>query len=152
MRNTRIPRTNGNGGKGFEEGRILTEVNRYAAYQKEPEEPYVGSPHYPAKIYNSWDPNWRGFVGTTLIMAIEEYPSIISKPTQKLILQSLYNTTKGDEYRFGNTDNTKDNLYPAYSNPVSGRTTQIRTVLTFSSQSCVPSCQDGLVVASTKRT
>ncbi|KAJ4129575.1 hypothetical protein NW754_003857 [Fusarium falciforme] len=89
----------------------------YATYQKEPEEPYVGSPHYPAKIYNSWDPNWRGFVGTTLIMAMEEYSAIISKSTQKLILQSLYNTTKGDEYRFGNTDNTKDNLYPAYSNP-----------------------------------
>ncbi|RSL40068.1 hypothetical protein CEP53_013610 [Fusarium sp. AF-6] len=89
----------------------------YGTYQKEPEEPYVGSSHYPAKIYNSWDPNWRGFVGTTLIMAMEEYSAIISKSTQKLILQSLYNTTKGDEYRFGNTDNTKDNLYPAYSNP-----------------------------------
>ncbi|EEU35671.1 uncharacterized protein NECHADRAFT_97902 [Fusarium vanettenii 77-13-4] len=115
------------GDDGTEAEKIITNVIHaqyeepkdewYATYQKEPEEPYVGSPHYPAKIYNSWDPNWRGFVGTTLIMAMEEYSAIISKSTQKLILQSLYNTTKGDEYRFGNTDNTKDNLYPAYSNP-----------------------------------
>ncbi|KAM5358458.1 hypothetical protein ACJZ2D_015272 [Fusarium nematophilum] len=89
----------------------------YATYQQEPEEPYVGSPAYPPKIYGSWDPNWRGFVGTTLIMAIEEYSHLITKSTQRLILQSLYNTTKGDEYRFGHTDPTQDNLYPAYSNP-----------------------------------
>lgn len=127
-------------------------MNRYATYQKEPEEPYVGSPHYPAKIYNSWDPNWRGFVGTTLIMAMEEYSAIISKSTQKLILQSLYNTTKGDEYRFGNTDNTKDNLYPAYSNPVSGRMVRGRIMLIPPSQSCVPSYQAGPAVVSTKRT
>ncbi|KAM5343733.1 hypothetical protein ACJ41O_012270 [Fusarium nematophilum] len=89
----------------------------YATYQKEPEEPYVGSDPYPATIYGTWDPNWRGFIGTTLIIAMEEYSSLLSKPTQKLILQSLYNATKGDEYRFGNLDNKKDNLYPAYSNP-----------------------------------
>ncbi|KAM0419054.1 hypothetical protein ACHAPT_011993 [Fusarium lateritium] len=89
----------------------------YATYQQEPEEPYVGSPAYQPKIYGSWDPNWRGFVGTTLIIAMEEYSRVISKPTQQLILQSLYNATKGDEYRFGHTDATKDNLYPAYSNP-----------------------------------
>ncbi|KAI5926416.1 hypothetical protein F4810DRAFT_725070 [Camillea tinctor] len=89
----------------------------YADYQKEPEEPYVGTEVYPASIYNSWDPNWRGFVGTTLIMVMEEYAHLISAPTQELVLQSLFNATKGDEYRFGNLDKDKDNLYPAYSNP-----------------------------------
>ncbi|KAI0603160.1 hypothetical protein F4775DRAFT_15702 [Biscogniauxia sp. FL1348] len=89
----------------------------YADYQQEPEEPYVGAEVYPASIYGSWDPNWRGFVGTTLIMAMEEYAHLISRPTQDLILQSLYNATKGDEYRFGNLDKGKDNLYPSYSNP-----------------------------------
>jgi hypothetical protein len=93
--------------------------HRYGDYQQEPEEPYVGSPAYPPKIYGSWDPNWRGFVGTTLVMCMEEFPHLLSKSTQSLILQSLHNATKGDEYRFGNIDNTKDNLYPAYSNPVS---------------------------------
>ncbi|OHW98249.1 hypothetical protein CSPAE12_03031 [Colletotrichum incanum] len=87
----------------------------YGDYQKYPEEPYVGSPHYLGSIYNSWDPNWRGFVGTTLVMALEEFPHLLSNDTQDLILQSLYNTTKGDEYRVGGVDD--DNLYPAYSNP-----------------------------------
>ncbi|KAK2031077.1 hypothetical protein LX32DRAFT_557753, partial [Colletotrichum zoysiae] len=87
----------------------------YGDYQMYPEQPYVGSPHYLGSIYNSWDPNWRGFIGTTLIMALEEFPHLLSNDTQDLILQSLYNTTKGDEYRVGGVDD--DNLYPSYSNP-----------------------------------
>ena len=99
----------------------------YGDYQQEPEEPYVGSEAYPPKIYGSWDPNWRGFVGTTLVMAMEEFPHLLSKGMQKLILESLHNATKGDEYRFGNIDNTKDNLYPAYSNPVRTQATDATT-------------------------
>ncbi|KAF4847491.1 hypothetical protein CGCSCA4_v005601 [Colletotrichum siamense] len=87
----------------------------YGDYQKYDGEPYVGSEKYPGSIYNSWDPNWRGFVGTTLIMALEEFPHLLSNDTQDLILASLHNTTKGDEYRVGGVDD--DNLYPAYSNP-----------------------------------
>ncbi|KAI8244625.1 hypothetical protein K4K57_002095 [Colletotrichum sp. SAR 10_99] len=87
----------------------------YGDYQKYNGEPYVGSENYPSSIYNSWDPNWRGFVGTTLIMALEEFPHLLSNDTQDLILASLHNTTKGDEYRVGGVDD--DNLYPAYSNP-----------------------------------
>ncbi|KAI8267043.1 hypothetical protein K4K58_008943 [Colletotrichum sp. SAR11_239] len=87
----------------------------YGDYQKYDGEPYVGSENYPGSIYNSWDPNWRGFVGTTLIMALEEFPHLLSNDTQDLILASLHNTTKGDEYRVGGVD--EDNLYPAYSNP-----------------------------------
>lgn len=93
-------------------------TNRYGDYQKYPEEPYVGSAAYPASIYNSWDPNWRGFVGTTLILAIEEFSDLLSKNTQELILESLYNTTIGDSYRFGSLEPGKDNLFPSYSNPV----------------------------------
>jgi hypothetical protein len=90
---------------------------RYGDYQKYPEEPYVGSPVYAPDIYNSWDPNWRGFIGTTLIIAMEEYEHLLSEETKGLVLDSLYNATKGDEYRVGGVDD--DNLYPAYSNPVS---------------------------------
>lgn len=90
--------------------------SRYGDYQKYPEEPYVGTSVYPADIYNSWDPNWRGFIGTTLIIAFEEYGHLLSDPTKDLMLGSLYNATKGDEYRVGGVDD--DNLYPAYSNPV----------------------------------
>ncbi|OHE97741.1 hypothetical protein CORC01_06946 [Colletotrichum orchidophilum] len=87
----------------------------YGDYQMYDGQPYVGSAHYAESIYNSWDPNWRGFVGTTLVMALEEFPHLLSNDTQELILESLYNTTKGDTYRVGGVDD--DNLYPAYSNP-----------------------------------
>jgi hypothetical protein len=87
----------------------------YGDYQQEPEEPYVGSPNYKAKIYGSFDPNWRGFVGTTFIMAVEEFGHLLSNGTTKLILESLRNATVGDSYRVGGVDD--DNLYPSYSNP-----------------------------------
>lgn len=90
---------------------------RYGDYQKEPEEPTVGSAAYPENIYNSWDPNWRGFIGTAFIVGLEEFPDLITPSFTALILESLYNNTKGDEYRVGGVDN--DNLYPAYTNPVS---------------------------------
>ena len=95
----------------------VLKMHRYGDYQKYPEEPYVGSSVYPADIYDSWDPNWRGFIGTTLIIAFEEYGHLLSGPTKDLMLESLHNATKGDEYRVGGVDD--DNLYPAYSNPVS---------------------------------
>ncbi|KAH7148248.1 hypothetical protein EDB81DRAFT_688108 [Dactylonectria macrodidyma] len=89
----------------------------YGDYQKEPEEPYVGSAAYPASIYNSWDPNWRGFVGTTFVLALEEFGDLLDKKTQKLMLDSLHKAVVGDSYRFGHLDPKLDNLYPAYSNP-----------------------------------
>ncbi|KAI0010741.1 hypothetical protein F4779DRAFT_283762 [Xylariaceae sp. FL0662B] len=87
----------------------------YGDYQVYPEEPLVGSPHYAPSIYSSWDPNWRGFVGTTLIMIIEEFSALLSDDTQQLILDSLATAAVGDSYRNGGVDG--DNLYPAYSNP-----------------------------------
>lgn len=83
-----------------------------------PEQPYVGSPAYSPSLYGTWDPNWRGFIGTTFIVALEEFPNLISDATQNLMLRSLYNATKGDEYRFGSLEPGSDNLFPAYSNPV----------------------------------
>jgi hypothetical protein len=87
----------------------------YGDYQQEPEEPYVGSPNYPSHIYGSFDPNWRGFVGTTFVMAIEEFGALLSDAAQDLILESLVNATVGDSYRVGGVDD--DNLYASYSNP-----------------------------------
>ncbi|KAL2066155.1 hypothetical protein VTL71DRAFT_2226 [Oculimacula yallundae] len=87
----------------------------YGDYQVEPEEPTVGTSVYPAKIYNSWDPNWRGFVGTAFIVGLEEFGHLITPNVTTLLLESLYNATKGDEYRVGGVDD--DNLYPAYTNP-----------------------------------
>ncbi|PNS18465.1 hypothetical protein CAC42_6282 [Sphaceloma murrayae] len=87
----------------------------FGTYQKYPEEPTVGTAAYPAKIYNSWDPNWRGFIGTSFIQALEEFPGLIEPEVERLMLESLRNNTIGDSYRVGGVDG--DNLYPAYSNP-----------------------------------
>ncbi|OAG02046.1 uncharacterized protein CC84DRAFT_1262067 [Paraphaeosphaeria sporulosa] len=87
----------------------------YGDYQIYPEEPTVGTSEYPPVIYNSWDPNWRGFVGTTFVLMLEEFSHLIPHDTQTRILESLHNATVGDTYRVGGVDD--DNLYPSYSNP-----------------------------------
>ncbi|QSZ33646.1 hypothetical protein DSL72_005214 [Monilinia vaccinii-corymbosi] len=87
----------------------------YGDYQVEPEEPELGSPHYAPKMYNSWDPNWRGFIGTAFIVGLEEFGFLISPEVTSLMLESLHNATVGDGYRVGGVDG--DNLYPAYTNP-----------------------------------
>ncbi|KAL4781135.1 hypothetical protein BJX76DRAFT_360213 [Aspergillus varians] len=91
-----------------------TSVQWYGDYTVYPEQPTVGSAAYPSVIYNSWDPNWRGFIGTALIIIYEEFRSLLPADVQDLILESLYNSTIGDSYRVGGVD--EDNLYPAYSN------------------------------------
>jgi len=89
----------------------------YGDYQQEPEEPTVGTAAYPEKIYNSWDPNWRGFIGTAFIIGLDEFGHLITPSVTTLLLESLRNNTIGDTYRVGGVDS--DNLYPAYTNPVS---------------------------------
>ncbi|KAL6232804.1 hypothetical protein BDW75DRAFT_232519 [Aspergillus navahoensis] len=91
-----------------------TTVQWYGDYTKYPEQPTVGTAAYPPVIYNSWDPNWRGFIGTALIIIYEEFRTLLPTDLQDLILESLYNSTVGDSYRVGGLDG--DNLYPAYSN------------------------------------
>ncbi|PWY81638.1 hypothetical protein BO94DRAFT_469951 [Aspergillus sclerotioniger CBS 115572] len=91
-----------------------TSVQWYGDYTVYPEQPTVDTPAYPPVIYNSWDPNWRGFIGTALIVIYEEYGDLLPDHVQDLILESLYNNTVGDTYRVGGVDG--DNLYPAYSN------------------------------------
>ncbi|KAF1849137.1 uncharacterized protein K460DRAFT_385044 [Cucurbitaria berberidis CBS 394.84] len=87
----------------------------FGDYQIYPEEPSVGTEQYLPRIYSSWDPNWRGFIGTTFILILEEFSHLIPQDIQEYMLESLYNTTIGDSYRVGGVDH--DNLYPAYSNP-----------------------------------
>ncbi|KAL4877140.1 hypothetical protein BJY04DRAFT_230943 [Aspergillus karnatakaensis] len=91
-----------------------TSVQWYGDYTVYPEQPTVGTPEYPAVIYNTWDPNWRGFIGTALIIIYEEFRNLLPTDIQDLILESIYNSTVGDSYRVGGVDD--DNLYPAYSN------------------------------------
>ena len=91
------------------------EVQWYGTYQKEPEEPKVGTAVYPPEIYDTWDPNWRGFIGTALVIGYEEYSHLLSPKVQSLILESLHHNAVGDSYRVGGVNG--DNLYPYYTNP-----------------------------------
>ncbi|KAK1467656.1 hypothetical protein CCUS01_07187 [Colletotrichum cuscutae] len=93
----------------------IPEEQWYGDYTVYPEEPTVGTAAYPKSIYNTWDPIWRGFIGTTLIVIYEEFRHLLSSDVQDLILESMYNNTIGDSYRVGGVDD--DNLYPSYSNP-----------------------------------
>ena len=86
----------------------------YGDYQVYPEQPTVGTPAYPPVIYNSWDPNWRGFIGTTFIVILEEFSNLLPSDLKDDMLQSLHLDAKGDTYRVGGVDD--DNLYPSYSN------------------------------------
>ncbi|KAH8169469.1 hypothetical protein LIA77_10013 [Sarocladium implicatum] len=87
----------------------------YGSYTREAEEPTVGTGAYPASAYRSWDPNWRGFVGLSLITIYEEFGDLISDGLKELMLESLHNCSVGDSYREGGVNG--DNLYPSYSNP-----------------------------------
>lgn len=91
-------------------------VARYGDYQQYPEEPTVGTPAYQPIIYDTWDPNWRGFIGIAFIIALEEFAPLIPADVVQLMHASLYNNTVGDSYRVGGVDG--DNLYPSYTNPV----------------------------------
>lgn len=86
----------------------------YGDYQVYPEQPYPGTPWYPATIYNTWDPNWRGFIGTTFIVILEEFPHLLPEELRARLLESLHLDAVGDTYRVGGVDG--DNLYPCYSN------------------------------------
>ncbi|KAH9916299.1 uncharacterized protein BXZ73DRAFT_92530 [Epithele typhae] len=79
----------------------------FGDYTVFPEQPTVGTDAYPQSIYNTWDPNWRGFIGTNLIVIYEEFGSLLPVDVKQLILESIY--------RVGGVDG--DNLYPSYSNP-----------------------------------
>ena len=53
-----------------------------------------------------------------MIVALEEFSDRLGDDIQDLMLDSIQAATVGDSYRFGNIGLGKDNLYPAYSNPV----------------------------------
>ncbi|KIW14255.1 hypothetical protein PV08_07037 [Exophiala spinifera] len=94
----------------------------YGDYQYYPEEPTVGTDAYPPAPYGSFDPNWRNFIGTALILIYEEFQSLLPNDLQQLIIESVYNSTVGDTYRLGGL--TYGNLNPGYTNPSTMRSIQ----------------------------
>lgn len=86
----------------------------YGTYKKTFEEPIPGTAQYPATIYNSYDPNWREFVGTAFILAIEEYSDLLGKSLVNKMLVSLKHAVLGGLTRVGLDG---DNLDLIYTNP-----------------------------------
>lgn len=86
----------------------------YGDWTVYPETPYPGTEAYPAVIYNSWDPNWRGFIGTAFIIILEEFCHLLPEDLEARLVKSVHLAAIGDGYRVGGVDG--DNLYPAYSN------------------------------------
>ncbi|GMM35185.1 hypothetical protein DASC09_025100 [Saccharomycopsis crataegensis] len=87
----------------------------YGDIQQCPDEPTPQEGVYEPNTYNSWDPNWRDFVGAAFVIMIEDYEYRLSKETVAIIKEMMYLLAIGDQYRVGGVDD--DNLYAAYSNP-----------------------------------
>lgn len=87
----------------------------YGDIQQAPDEPTPQEGVYEPNIYNSWDPNWRDFVGTAFIIILNDYSDRLSNSSLKELEDMTFLLARGDQYRVGGVDS--DNLYPAYSNP-----------------------------------
>ncbi|KAI9362886.1 hypothetical protein DFJ73DRAFT_792903 [Zopfochytrium polystomum] len=94
----------------------------YGTYQQSPEEPLPGSPQYAASIYNSYDPNWRDFISTAWILAIEEYSSLLGADLVSKMVASLKTSALGALTRVGQDG---DNLLLTYTNPELMRTMDV---------------------------
>ncbi|KAG0672440.1 hypothetical protein C6P40_003124 [Pichia californica] len=87
----------------------------YGDIQQAPDEPTPQPGIYASDIYNSWDPNWRDFVGTAFMIILSDYSDRLSNSSLTTLEEMTFLLAKGDQYRVGGVDS--DNLYPAYSNP-----------------------------------
>lgn len=76
--------------------------------------PTPDSPLYPPSIYETYDPNWREFVGTQLVQIVEEFSHFIGTEIVDKIIRSLETQAVGAMRRNG-TDG--DNLVTGYTNP-----------------------------------
>ncbi|KAF4458742.1 2-aminoadipate transaminase, partial [Fusarium albosuccineum] len=90
----------------------------YGTFKLSPDEPYptADSPLYPPKIYDTYDPNWREFVGTQLIQVVEEFEDLLGQSLVSQIEDALEVAAIGAMRRNG-TFLDGDNLTIAYANP-----------------------------------
>ncbi|KAH7070398.1 hypothetical protein BKA63DRAFT_605653 [Paraphoma chrysanthemicola] len=90
----------------------------YGTYKLSPDEPdpTLDSPLYPSKIYTTYDPNWREFIGTQLIQLVEEFSHLLPAPLITRIEDSLEIAAVGGMRRNGSFP-LDDNLTIAYTNP-----------------------------------
>lgn len=71
---------------------------------------------YPSSVYNTYDPNWREFVGIQLVQIVEEFSHLIGNDLISKIIKSLEISSVGAMRRNG-TFPAGDNLVPGYTNP-----------------------------------
>ncbi|KAF7719476.1 Uncharacterized protein PECH_005238 [Penicillium ucsense] len=90
----------------------------YGTFKLSPDEPYPtpDSDLYPPKIYDTYDPNWREFIGSQLVQVVEEFSDLLGDQLVSRIEDSLEYAAVGSMRRNGSYPEG-DNLTPAYSNP-----------------------------------
>ncbi|GIZ37545.1 hypothetical protein CKM354_000098900 [Cercospora kikuchii] len=90
----------------------------YGTFKLSPDQPdpTPDSDLYPPKIYGTYDPNWREFIGSQLVQVVEEFSSIIGDDLVNKIEDSLEIAAVGSMRRNGSFPEG-DNLTPAYTNP-----------------------------------
>ncbi|OMP86697.1 Beta-galactosidase [Diplodia seriata] len=90
----------------------------YGTFKLSPDEPdpTPDSDLYPPHIYTTYDPNWREFIGTTLVQAVEEFEHLLGTDLVSEIETSLTHAAIGSMRRNG-TYPEDDNLTLGYSNP-----------------------------------
>ncbi|KAH8665141.1 hypothetical protein BGZ60DRAFT_529482 [Tricladium varicosporioides] len=88
----------------------------YGTWKLSPDEPTPtpGSELFPPSIYNTYDPNWREFVGTQLVQIVEEFSSLIGDSLVTRIIKAMEIQAIGAMRRNGTEG---DNLVTAYTNP-----------------------------------
>ncbi|KAG4431340.1 hypothetical protein IFR05_013172 [Cadophora sp. M221] len=86
----------------------------YGDFKLSPDEPVPQSPLYPPKIYGSYDPNWREFIGSQLVQVVEEFEDLLGPDLVSDIEKAMVYAAVGAMRRNGTAP---DNLVLAYSNP-----------------------------------
>lgn len=69
---------------------------------------------YPPKIYGSYDPNWREFIGSQIVQVLVEFPTLIPENLTTALIKTLEIQSVGAMRRDGTEG---DNLVTAYTNP-----------------------------------
>ncbi|KUJ15461.1 uncharacterized protein LY89DRAFT_619393 [Mollisia scopiformis] len=88
----------------------------YGDFKLSPDEPNPQTPLYTPSIYNTYDPNWREFIGTQLVQVVEEFEELIGPGLVSDIETAMAYDAVGAMRRNGSFPEG-DNLILAYSNP-----------------------------------
>ncbi|KAJ3353024.1 hypothetical protein HDU83_007398 [Entophlyctis luteolus] len=94
----------------------------YGTYQQSPEEPLPGTSLYGTEVYTNFDPNWRDFICTSWIIAIEEFSDLLGDDLVEKMVSSMNISALGALTRVGLNG---DNLLLTYTNPELMRTMDV---------------------------